>query len=144
MIIRRYKESDWKQLRSMIMEQWDEEYACEAVCYEYRDPWYYLDNFLSSEDHIVFVAIKDNELCGYIVLGYCPNSIELIYVYTSINKRRQGISMALIRQAEIHGQVEKKEEIWMNSVVSNDRSHKLKAKLGYVNEMTHYTSRKKL
>ena len=128
----------------MIMEQWDEPYAYNAACYEYKDPYYYHDYFLYSEDYIVFVAYDGLELCGFIVLYYEEKAIEVVYLYVSINKRRQGISMALLTQAELHGQIEKKEEIFMYSVVANDRSHKLKQKLGYVNEMTAYTSRKKL
>ncbi len=143
MVTRRYTEKDWKQLKPMIMEQWDEVYAYNAACYEYKDPYWYKEK-LSDSDYIMFVAYDKLTLCGFILLSYWEDSIEVVYLYVSVNKRRQGVSMALMAQAELHGQIEKRDEIWMHSVVSNDRSHKLKAKLGYVNEMTHYTSRKKL
>ena len=141
--IKSYVNDDWEGMRKLIMEMWDEEYSYNAVNYKLLDPFYYQHNFLK-DDHHIFIARDDQGVCGYIVLSKNDKALEIVIVCVARRKRRQGVSLALFKQTEEYGKLEGYKEIVVYSINANTRSHKLKAKLGYKNTTTAYTSVKKL
>jgi len=145
MIIRTYKEKDWPKLKELIMEQWNDEYTYNAVDYDLLDPYRYRDEYVADADNYKFFLAEDQDgLCGFIFVSYGQKCINLEYIYVAQRKRRQGVSLALMKQIEIYGSSIGKKEIIVHSVVKNDRSHELKQKLGYVFETTRYIARKAL
>jgi len=144
-MIRDYEEKDWTEFRKLIMEQWDERYTYDAVEYNLLDPYCYSDDYLVDKDNYkCFVAEDEDGLCGFILVSYGKTSLNLEYVYVTQRKRRQGLSLKLMKHIETYGRFVGKKEIKMWSLVQNDRSHEMKKKLGYTYEMYSYTARKKL
>jgi len=143
--IRDFEDKDWPELRALIMEQWNDRYAYNAVEYNLLDPYMYEDEYLLDiENYKFFIAEDDKGLCGFIFVSYGKDSLNLEYVYVAQRKRRQGVSMELMKYIEKYGRHLGKKEIVMWSLVQNDRSHTMKEKLGYKFEMYSYTARKNI
>ena len=143
-MMRTFRKSDWKTMRPLVMEQWDERYAYDAVSYEKLDPWYYEDVFFKKPYQILVYQDDDKSIIGYIILKLDKVDIEVIYLYISRQKRRMGLGEALMKYAETWGKVHKYKNIWMWSITQNTRTNTMKEKLGYKFEMREYIASKKL
>ena len=127
-MIRKYKASDEDKFCKLVMSQWDDRRQYDIYEYDKLDPYFWIDHRLYNSDYVTLVdSALQSFICGHRRDYY----MEVDSLYVHLQKRRQGLALALKQQLTALAKEEGFNYIVAYNIISNDKSRKMNIKAGW-------------
>ncbi|MCR5453218.1 MAG: ribosomal protein S18-alanine N-acetyltransferase [Lachnospiraceae bacterium] len=90
------------------------------------------EDAIISQNAVVFVAVSDGQLAGYVVMYFAADEGEIPSVATHIDHRKRGIGSSLMNIIRSEAKKRNLSKIFLEVRVGNETAHRLYEKSGFI------------